>query len=123
MLEKDCIFCQPQNRNYLLENQTAGLLLDIHPVSPGHALIIAKQHYPTFFDLPLNVRMDMNTLLDEAKTYLDQRYHPAGYNIDINVGPVGGQKIMHCHIHLIPRYHYEDQQQTTLQKYLPLDLT
>ncbi|BDZ31696.1 HIT family protein [Lactiplantibacillus brownii] len=98
----DCIFCQP--RPYVLENARAAAFFDNHPVSLGHLLIIPKQHYATYFEVPAADRAAMATLLDEAKVYLDGQYQPDGYNIGINVGPAAGQTIMHCHIHLIPRY-------------------
>lgn len=98
-----CLFCQPQP--YVLTNDLAAAFLDIHPVSPGHLLIIPKQHYATFFDVPAAERNAMFELVTQAKAWLDERYQPDGYNLGINVGPEAGQTVMHCHIHLIPRYH------------------
>lgn len=98
-----CIFCQPQP--YVLENERAAAFFDIHPVSLGHLLIIPKQHYATIFDVPQTDKQAMADLIDRAKTYLDERYRPDGYNIGINVGAAAGQTVMHCHVHLIPRYH------------------
>ncbi|RRK10113.1 HIT family protein [Lactiplantibacillus garii] len=99
---KACIFCQSQP--YVLENDLAAAFYDIHPVSRGHLLIIPKQHYPTFFDVPPADRDAMLQLLTTAKDYLEKRFHPDGYNVGINVGPAAGQTVMHCHVHLIPRY-------------------
>ena len=99
----NCIFCQPQP--YVLENDLAAAFFDIRPVSQGHLLIIPKKHYPTFFDVPDADRQAMMTLMAQAKGYLDDRYHPDGYNIGVNVGRDAGQTVMHCHVHLIPRYH------------------
>lgn len=42
--------------------------------------------------------------MDEAHAYLDAKFHPAGYNIGINLGQAAGQTVMHLHIHVIPRY-------------------
>lgn len=39
----------------------------------------------------------------EAKKLLDGRLKPDGYNVDVNVGALAGQTVVHCHIHLIPR--------------------
>jgi len=97
-----CVFCQPLP--LVLENDLAAAFFDKHPVSPGHLLIIPKRHYPTFFDVPTVERDAMFALLETAKGYLDNRYHPDGYNIGINVEPAAGQTVMHCHLHLIPRY-------------------
>lgn len=108
MLDPNCTFCQPENRHYLLENKSAGLLFDTRPVSKGHALVICKQHYPTFFDVPKDVMADMYALVIAAKDFIDCKYHPDGYNLDVNINPAGGQAIMHCHLHIIPRYRHQD---------------
>ncbi|VDG18834.1 HIT family protein [Lactiplantibacillus mudanjiangensis] len=115
-----CIFCQPQP--YVLENELAAAFFDIHPVSRGHLLIIPKGHYPTYFDVPAADLAAMQALLVQAKAYLDDRYHPAGYNLGFNVGPVAGQTVMHCHLHVIPRYVGDVPDPTGgIRKMLPTD--
>ncbi|MFC6182352.1 HIT family protein [Lactiplantibacillus daowaiensis] len=115
-----CLFCQRQP--YVLENDLAAAFFDIHPVSRGHLLIIPKQHYPTYFDVPAPDLAAMQALLMQAKAYLDQRYHPAGYNLGINVGATAGQTVMHCHVHLIPRYPGDVPDPTGgIRKMLPAD--
>ncbi|GEO68211.1 HIT family protein [Levilactobacillus acidifarinae] len=102
MLKPDCVFCQ--KTDLVLENDLAKAFWDLHPVRVGHLLIVPKAHYATYFDVPVTTRQAMDELLFQAKALLDQTYHPAGYNIGINVNPTGGQTVMHAHIHLIPRY-------------------
>ena len=46
----------------------------------------------------------MRALVEEAKTLLDNKFHPDGYNLGVNVGEMAGQTIEHAHLHLIPRY-------------------
>lgn len=46
----------------------------------------------------------MFTLADDVKHILDERFHPDGYNIGVNIGEAAGQSIFHVHLHLIPRY-------------------
>lgn len=46
----------------------------------------------------------MNVMLKYVKRVVDERFHPDGYNIGINVGQAAGQSVYHCHMHLIPRY-------------------
>lgn len=99
---KACVFCQPQP--YLLENERAAAFYDQQPVSPGHLLIIPKHHFRTLFDVPVTDTAALWALVAQAKQVLDARWHPAGYNVGVNVGPVAGQTVMHCHVHLIPRY-------------------
>lgn len=77
---------------------------DGFPVSPGHALIIPRRHVASFFDLTQDERQDMFNMVDEVKRILDDRFHPDGYNIGVNIGEAAGQSIFHVHLHLIPRY-------------------
>jgi diadenosine tetraphosphate (Ap4A) HIT family hydrolase len=42
------------------------------------------------------------TLVRKAKTLLDGRLHPDGYNVGVNAGTAAGQTVMHLHV--IPRY-------------------
>lgn len=99
-----CIFCQRENVTILLENEKAICFFDKYPVTKGHILIIPKRHTLTYFDLTATEREAMDSLLFEAKAYLDDAMHPEGYNIGLNCGEVSGQTIFHCHLHLIPRY-------------------
>ena len=48
-------------------------------------------------------------MTERVKRIVDERYHPDGYNIGINVGEVAGQSIFHVHMHLIPRYKDDNQ--------------
>lgn len=49
-------------------------------------------------------REAMNVVLQYVKQKVDDRFHPDGYNVSINVGEYAGQSVFHCHMHLIPRY-------------------
>jgi len=46
-------------------------------------------------------------MLFTGRELLDKQFCPAGYNIVINSGAVADQRVMHCHVHLIPRYRDE----------------
>ena len=46
----------------------------------------------------------MNVMLQFVKQKIDERFHPDGYNIGINVNEAAGQSVFHVHMHLIPRY-------------------
>jgi diadenosine tetraphosphate (Ap4A) HIT family hydrolase len=102
-MKKECVFCSNEI-NVIAETTHAKAFYDKFPVSNGHVLIIPKEHYETYFDLPLFVKNDMFELLDKFKLQLDDELSPSGYNIGINSGVSAGQTVFHCHIHLIPRY-------------------
>lgn len=99
MIDDKCVFC---NKPAVLENDLAKGFFDIRPMAPGHFLIVPKEHYVTFFDAPRDVQIAMVDLLDQAKTYLDEQYHPRGYQVFSHVGAAAYQKVFHAHIHLVP---------------------
>jgi diadenosine tetraphosphate (Ap4A) HIT family hydrolase len=99
-----CAFCTLKPDRVLGENEHAVWILDAHPVSPGHSLIIPKRHVESFFETTTPERDAMLSLLDQAKLHVCQRHAPAGYNIGINEGFAAGQTVMHLHVHLIPRF-------------------
>lgn len=104
MTNSKCIFCQRDRLKIIMENELAAAFWDIHPVNPGHLLVIPKAHKPTFFDLNEAEVLAINELLHRGKNLIEQKFAPDGYNLGINIGKYGGQTIMHCHIHLMPRY-------------------
>lgn len=103
-----CVFCGIENRiskeRILFETTEWIAIYDGYPVSPGHVLLIPKEHYETFFDLPEGLIESMILRLNDVKKTLDDKFHPSGYNIGVNCGKSAGQTVMHCHIHIIPRY-------------------
>ena len=98
-----CPFCHIGKEEYLLETEYSYAKLDAYPVSNGHTLIISKEHYSNYFDLPEFLQIDMMKLVSETKKYLDKKLGTSQYNIGINCGQSAGQTIDHVHIHLIPR--------------------
>ncbi len=77
---------------------------DFAPVSRGHTLIIPKRHVEEVWQLQTAELKAMWELIEQTKQYLDAEYYPDGYNIGVNAGTAAGQSVMHCHVHLIPRY-------------------
>jgi diadenosine tetraphosphate (Ap4A) HIT family hydrolase len=79
-------------------------ILDNYPVSNGHTLLIPKRHCETYFDLNFIELESVGVTIGVVKRLLDTKYNPDGYNIGLNCGEAAGQTVMHCHIHIIPRY-------------------
>ena len=104
-MDNNCPFCKVESEREIIASSLLSVAFyDGFPVSPGHALIIPKRHVSSFFDLSKEERQDLLNLADSVKRILEERYHPDGYNIGINVGEAAGQSIFHVHMHLIPRY-------------------
>mgnify|MGYP001597813534 FL=1 len=100
----ECIFCNTNESEIIVENKLAFAILDHYPVNNGHCLIIPKRHFANFFEATEGEIKAIYGLLHEVKEMFDIQYEPAGYNIGVNVGTYAGQTINHLHVHLIPRY-------------------
>ncbi len=77
---------------------------DKFPVSEGHILVIPKRHEADYFRLTENEKADLWRLVVQVKDLLEERFHPDGYNVGININRSAGKTIFHVHIHVIPRY-------------------
>ncbi|BBL68817.1 HIT family protein [Methanoculleus chikugoensis] len=99
-----CPFCNPAEDEIILANDLCYARYDKYPVSPGHLLLIPYRHIPDFFAATDAEHAALLALVREAKTLLDEQFHPDGYNIGVNVRAAAGQTVMHLHVHVIPRY-------------------
>jgi diadenosine tetraphosphate (Ap4A) HIT family hydrolase len=97
-----CPFCG--DRESVFENDLARVVYDKYPVTTGHMLVIPKRHYADIFDSTREELEALLFLVMEAKTFLDEKHHPSGFNVGVNCGRAAGQSVMHVHIHVIPRY-------------------
>jgi len=105
IMEEDCPFCNiGEHVEVLFKADTAMAILDSFPISPGHALVIPKRHVADYFELTAEEQNELWQLVNRCKMILQDRFHPDGFNIGINVGEMAGQSIFHVHIHLMPRY-------------------
>ena len=102
-----CIFCKIVAGQIpcfkLLEDEHTIAFMDINPVNPGHALAVAKGHWPTVDSIPAEVlaavAKSAQRIAKAQKAVLD----PAGINLLQANGPGAGQSVPHLHIHCLPR--------------------
>ena len=100
----ECPFCVIADESVFLSSELAFAIHDGYPVSPGHTLVIPRQHVATLFELPRNVQLAMWDLVEQVRKRLVAQHHPDGFNIGLNDGSAAGQTVPHVHIHVIPRY-------------------
>ena len=102
MAAEDCELCRPEN--VLLEGSLAYVRYDNNGLSPGHVLVVPRRHVASYFDMTVEEKAAIQSLLDGAQTKIAADHSPDGYNIGVNIGRAAGQNRMHVHVHLIPRY-------------------
>lgn len=104
----DCIFCKiiaKELPSYTLYEDVGVLaFLDIHPVHPGHALVVSKHHAADLLvvDQQLNERL-IGIVANVARA-VKAASGADGLNISTNIGVAAGQVIYHVHWHIVPRY-------------------
>jgi histidine triad (HIT) family protein len=120
----NCIFCElaegriPSIRVY--EDEDFIVLMDINPLTPGHILIITRQHYATTLDVPDQL---LAKALPLAKKIAEAAILGVGapaFNIFVNNGPEAGQAVNHWHLHIVPR---KSSAELPLSPGAPADLT
>ena len=100
----ECPFCTIADESVVLTSEQAFAIHDGYPVSPGHTLVIPRQHVATLFELPRHEQLALWDLVERVRERLVEEHHPDGFNIGLNDGIAAGQTVPHVHIHVIPRY-------------------
>lgn len=104
-MEKDCIFCKiasheiaKEPADIVYEDADFIAFPDIHPTAPGHTILIPKEHYRWFEEIPdalyTKLFLTAKKIAAELKQKLDVDY--------IHLSIVG-KDVSHVHVHLIPR--------------------
>ena len=103
-MEHPCRFCTLNDESLVLKSEQAFAIEDGFPVSPGHALVIPRQHVATLFELPRHDQLALWDLVERVRAQLVKEHSPDGFNIGLNDGLAAGQTVPHVHVHVIPRY-------------------
>ncbi|MDF7636832.1 HIT family protein [Leuconostocaceae bacterium ESL0958] len=97
----------------IYEDDDVLAFLDISQVTPGHTLLVPKQHYTNIFDYDEAITNKIMTLIPAlAKAIKATDPAITGMNISSNNGESAGQTVPHSHWHLIPRYDDDDLNDT-----------
>ena len=102
--QNPCPFCSLDDGRIRHENDSFLVIRDGFPISPGHTLIIPKQHIASMFELDDETFILLREAIHWTKGDLEDEFSPNSYNLGINDGAAAGQTVPHLHVHLIPRY-------------------
>lgn len=107
----DCLFCKiikgeiPSYKLY--EDDLVMVIMDAYPNVDGHTLIIPKNHYDTFMDLPDELVTHINKIAKEYTKIIMEKLNAKELSVHINYG--NSQKIKHYHMHLLPNFGYRPE--------------
>ena len=112
MADADCIFCKilagELPASIVDEDERTIAFMDINPVNPGHALAVAKGHWPTVDVIPADVLAAVARTAQKIAKASMAALKPAGVNLVQANGPAAGQSVPHLHIHIMPRRPNDD---------------
>ncbi len=104
-----CVFCAILKgdlpANYVYQDDVVVSIMDINPVTPGHLLVLPREHRPDLVDLSDEIAAQMmNVARRTAAGLRASDENVKGINLYLADGPDAGQEVAHAHVHVIPRY-------------------
>ena len=107
MAAADCIFCRiiagemPSHK--VMETGQVLAIMDIHPASEGHTLVIPKRHCESVYDIEAEDMQAVALAARRIAAAIRAELSPDGLTVTQANGVAAGQTVMHYHVHLIPR--------------------
>ncbi len=106
MVDESCVFCRiiggMETVSIVYEDDRVVAFMDIQPVSPGHTLVVSRDHYATLFDLPEDLAAHVLNVARRLSPGIKKATGAKALNVFSANGRDGGQDVEHFHFHLIP---------------------
>lgn len=95
---ESCVFCKIYKcrLGILYEDEESFLIADIAPLSPGHLLLVSREHFEFLHEVPDKVLSRTLLSVKEIVTRVGFRR----YNVLQNNGHM--QSVPHFHVHIVP---------------------
>ena len=110
-MNEDCIFCKIVSKKsgavIVFEDEHSIAFLDIHPLNPGHTLVIPKKHYPNMVEMPPQEVGRVFVSVAKVMRAVKKASKADGINIGQSNGRAASQEVFHMHVHVIPRHIHE----------------
>ncbi|MDR1794633.1 MAG: HIT family protein [Erysipelotrichaceae bacterium] len=102
-----CVFCKIINKEIpstvVYEDEIALAILDIQPMTPGHTLVIPKQHFETLLDCDPEYLKEFIVRVQKVTGMVASKPDVLGTHLFVNNGEAAGQTVPHLHFHILPR--------------------
>ena len=106
---QECVFCaiaaHQAEASVVHEDETAVAFIDLNPVTPGHLLVVPREHAVGLEDLDGATSAHVWSVgHDMARALRRSRMGCEGINVLLCDGEAAFQTVFHFHLHVIPRY-------------------
>lgn len=104
----DCVFCRivagqaPASRVY--EDEVAIAFLDVHPVHPGHTLVVPRRHLVDLRECDAHLAAHLFAVSAGLAPGIMRTVDADAFNIWTAAGRAAGQTVFHLHLHILPRF-------------------
>ena len=110
-MKEDCVFCKivgkHEDATVVFEDPHTLAFLDIHPLNPGHTLVIPKKHYANMLEMPPGEAGRVFTSVARVMRGVEKASKADGISVGQSNGKAASQEVFHMHVHIIPRFNHE----------------
>ena len=106
--DTECLFCSlvrgdlPSHRVY--EDENFIVMLTIHPVNPGHVMVVTKEHIESFYDVDDTLYTPLMLLVKRMALVIKHVMKPL--QVVMETSGIGNR---HVHVHVIPVHDLYDR--------------
>ena len=108
MSDPDCLFCRIVRHELkavvVHEDKDVLVMMDLYPATPGHMLVLPKEHIETIYTMSENIGARIMTIAIAVAKSIKQKLSPTGLNLIQSNEFAAGQTVPHFHLHIVPRY-------------------
>lgn len=101
-----CAFCKIAAGSFaatkVYEDEYTMAFMDIQPASPGHTLVIPKNHAANLLEIAEVDLLATTKTVQKIARALSAALQPDGMRMIQTNGAAAGQSVFHYHVHLIP---------------------
>lgn len=103
----DCLFCKiaagELPAHVIYQDNHIMAFLDLHPIRPGHALVIPRAHHVWFEDLPETLATRITACAQSIARGMKRLYGVERVSMFYT-----GIHVPHAHAHVVPMHHVHD---------------
>lgn len=107
--EEGCDFCriargEDPSAVVVCEGQAWIAFFPPEPATPGHTLVIPREHVPDVWSLDPSLGAELMSAVVHVGRAVREAVTPAGLNLISSSGEAAEQSVFHLHLHVVPRY-------------------
>lgn len=109
--DPDCDFCAiargTSHAERVCEHETWLAFFPIAPATPGHTLIIPRDHTPDLWTASDGMGRELMSAAMRVGRAIQETLLPEGLNLITSAGAAAEQTVHHLHLHVVPRWSHD----------------